>query len=490
MGDYWLFEDRGELHQFYLERDLDGPFDRIGRATSTDMLRWRECEEIRLGSGEGDWDRPENGLRTGFTLRHQDRYWTAYGAMDGGVEKIGWLVSDDLDSWQRVGSGPVMGPQLPWYEHRPEETIEFGCFWRDPHLIHRGGAWEAFVCARDAGGAHGGRGCIGRARSEDLLAWTYLPPIFAPGAFRGMEVPHYFALGGRHYFLWSTMSRKGIRLNSAKGQLGAGVYYCLADDFEGPYRLPEDPLLLGESSYVGRHVAFGGDDLFVHLNQREYDEEADRPSFGLPKRLGHNPDGSLSLHFWPPAASLWRDADPPTPTGPLEPWGLPGEWSVSDDTITGVSAFGPSAVWTRLSGGDLHLGCDLSLSPGCRGSVLLRGHGVRGEDTGLIFTVNDAERQFEIGSAGGVRSGLYLKLDQILPFDALPELAASLARRRYPLRLIARSEIVEAYLQDRLIFSRSFASLPAAGRIGFAADGGRLAIERLSVHPLERTREA
>ncbi len=482
MGDYWLFEDRGLAHQFYLKRDLDCPFDRIGHATSADLLRWRAQQDIQLGSREGDWDAPANGLRTGFTLRHGGRYWTAYGAMDGGVEKIGWLISDDLDDWQRIDSGPVMQPLPPWYEHRPEETIEFGCFWRDPQLIERDGAWEVFVCARDATGPHGGRGSIGRARSENLLDWTYLPPIFAPGVFRGMEVPHYFSFGGRHYFLWSTMSRKGVRLNSPKGQLTAGVYYCLADDAEGPYRLPDDPLILGESTYVGRHFAFGGDDLFVHLNQREYDEEADRPTFGLPKRLGHNPDGALSLHFWPPTESLWSGSEALTLEGPLEAWGLPGEWRVTSSAITGSSDFGPAAAWTNLAGGDVHLGCELSLSPGCRGSVLLRGGG----DGGLVFTVNDAEEQFEIGTASGVRSGLYLKLDEILPFAALPELEEVLVRRRYALRLLARAEIVEAYLQDRLIFSRSFASVAEEGRIGFAVDGGWLGIEQLNVHPLER----
>lgn len=59
-------------------------------------------------------------------------------------------------------------------------------------------------------------------------------------------------------------------------------------------------------------------------------------------------------------------------------------------------------------------------------------------------------------------------------------------RRRYALRLLARAEIVEAYLQDRLIFSRSFASVAEEGRIGFAVDGGWLGIEQLNVHPLER----
>ena len=155
--------------------------------------------------------------------------------MDGGVKKIGWLISDDLDDWQRIDSGPVMQPLPPWYEHRPEETIEFGCFWRDPQLIERDGAWEVFVCARDATGPHGGRGSIGRARLENLLDWTYLPPIFAPGVFRGMEVPHYFSFGGRHYFLWSTMSRKGVRLNSPKGQLTAGAYYSASPT------MPRDP---------------------------------------------------------------------------------------------------------------------------------------------------------------------------------------------------------------------------------------------------------
>ena len=483
MGDHWLFQGQNRVHLFYMKRDVGGRFERVGHATSMDLLQWTEHEDIEIHPREGDWDYQARISQTGYVVHAEGRYWMAYGARHAGTQKIGWLVSDDLYQWHRPSAEPVMWPQTDYYEHEGQQSVEVGYWWRDPCFVRVGDAWDAFVCARARQGPHGGRGCIGRARSRDLHHWEYLPPIYAPGRYRGMEVPHYFELKGYHYFLFSTMSRKGIRLNSPKGQLTAGVYYCLSTSYEGPYQMPKDHLLVGDNAYVGRHFQFDGEDLLTHLNQREYDEAEDRPTFGLPKRFAQGADGSLILRFWPKAAALWDGADQVLLSEPLDTMALPGQWDMASTAVTGSCEFGPSVVWTPAVCQDLHLTGEVELSLACRGSILLRGR----EKSGVIFTINCCERQFEIGTADGRPNGLYLHLAETIPFSAMPELAPQFKSRQFSVRLIARAEIVEAYVQDRLIFTRSFAGIFGEGHMGFAVDTGRMSIANLEINLIQST---
>lgn len=481
MGDYWLFVEKGLVHQYYLKKhEGDRHNQRIGHATSRELLHWEEQTDITIAPQVGDWDYKEKIGRTGYTIAHDGRYWMAYGAGDAGTEKVGWLLSDDLYTWSRPSARPAMWPQGEYYERAETGTVEFGHYWRDPCFVKVGEVWEAFACARTADGAHGGRGCIGRARSQDLRHWEYLPPIYAPGRYRGMEVPHYCALGGYHYFFFSTMSRKGIRLNSPKGHLTQGVYYCVARNYEGPYVVPRDHLLSGENTYVGRHLAFDGQDLYTHLNQREWDERTDRPTFGLPKRFGQEADGALYLKYWPGAAGLWQGVDPLPLQGPLAQLGLPGEWQLEDQRLSGFSAYGPAAAWLPVECNDLSLTCTLALTPGSRASILVRGQ----ENAGKLFTINDSEEQFEIGTFDGVRSGLYLHLLDNIPFAGIPRLREACGRRRFNVRLIARAEILEAYLDDVLVFTKSFQRTWPVGRIGCAVDTGRVELTDIAIHPM------
>ena len=479
MGDYWLFEHDGLVFQYYLKREVDGPFGRIGQAVSRDLLHWDEIDDIVIEPHAGDWDGAQRISRTGYTIEHGGRFWMAYGASEAAAEKIGWLVSDDLATWERPSSTPVMWPQTQHYEH-PDgaQTVEYGYYWRDPCFVRQGDHWEAFVCARSSHGPHGGRACIGRARSRDLEHWEYLPPVFAPGRYRSIEVPHYFELDGRHYFLFSTMSRKGIRLASPKGQLTSGVYYCMGEEYEGPYAVPADDLLVGENTYVGRHFAFQGEDLFAHLNQREWDEVGDRPTFGLPKRFGQRADGSLYLRFWSGASRLWAGSTPISlGVAPELMMSLPGDWQLDEErTLSGYSEYGPSAVWTGIEGSDFHLAFGMRVGHSARGSVLIRGD----ERGGAIFTINRAERQFEIGTAEGVRSGFHLKLADTIPFAATPEIDMAACESALSVRVLACAEIVEAYGDDVLVFSKSLATMNRSGRIGFTVDTGNIKVTDLA----------
>ena len=111
MGDHWMYEGQGLTHLFYMKRDVDGRFNRVGHATSDDLLHWEEHEDITIHPREGDWDYQNRITQTGYVIEHEDHYWMAYGSRDVLTQKIGWLVSDDLFHWNRPSSQPVMWPQ-------------------------------------------------------------------------------------------------------------------------------------------------------------------------------------------------------------------------------------------------------------------------------------------------------------------------------------------------------------------------------------------
>jgi beta-fructofuranosidase len=88
----------------------------IGHAVSTDLRRWRVLPDA-LGSGPaGDFD--DMATWTGSVLGHDGRWHMFYSgishAEDGEVQRIGLATSDDLVRWERHGVLLEADPR--WYE--------------------------------------------------------------------------------------------------------------------------------------------------------------------------------------------------------------------------------------------------------------------------------------------------------------------------------------------------------------------------------------
>lgn len=199
--DSWIADDGETYHLFHLKapRALGDAGLRhlaavVGHATSADLVEWTVRPDALLPGAPGSWD--DQALWTGSVVRGDDGGWrmfyTAVNSGGHGVkdQRIGVAESDDLFTWRRVGSEPVVSPDPRWYKTLsgtggPSET------WRDP-LVFRdpdGDGWHMLICARSVEAGPNDDGVLAHARSADLRTWELGPPVCAPGAgFGQLEV--------------------------------------------------------------------------------------------------------------------------------------------------------------------------------------------------------------------------------------------------------------------------------------------------------------
>jgi beta-fructofuranosidase len=176
----------------------------------------------------------------------------------GLVQRIGLATSTDLVQWTKHAANPVLEADPRWYE-----LLDRGAWhdqaWRDPWLFRERNddAFHALVTARANHGPSDGRGVIGHARSLDLLDWEVLPPLTQPGDAGELEVPQLVAANERFYLLFSTLAERWSARRAARRPAG-GTFYFVGDDSLGPFELPDDPALTADrdgSLYAGKLVA-------------------------------------------------------------------------------------------------------------------------------------------------------------------------------------------------------------------------------------------
>jgi beta-fructofuranosidase len=182
-------------------------------------------------------------------------------AEDDAVQRIGRATSADLVTWERHGA--ILEADPRWYETVGAGAAEE--HWRDPWAFRdpATGRFHVLVCARAATGPADGRGVIGHAWSADLEAREVGPPLSVPGELRQLEVPQLVRLGGAWRVLFSAtegdhsaarLARPGVR---AEG----GTHALTGDARLGPFALDRDDFVLGDargSWYAGRVVEHGG----------------------------------------------------------------------------------------------------------------------------------------------------------------------------------------------------------------------------------------
>lgn len=206
--DSWVADDGEDYHLFFLKasRHEDGMSSRhtsavVGHATSPDLVAWTEQPDA-LGPREGSWD--DLALWTGSVVRDDDGRWRMfYTAISrgGGLkdQRLGQAVSDDLVSWQRLGSAPLVTVDPRWYKTAVDDDTVSET-WRDPLVLPdpEGAGWHMLVCARAVDGARNDDGVLAHARSSDLASWTTYEPLTRPGAgFGQLEVAQVKEIDGR-----------------------------------------------------------------------------------------------------------------------------------------------------------------------------------------------------------------------------------------------------------------------------------------------------
>ena len=195
MWDSWLFQEGDDYHLFFLSKGD------IGRAVSQDLIHWKHLPKIPNMAASDDWD--NSGMRmTGCTVKHNGKYYLSYGSGKG--TPIGFIVSDDLVNWKRVGD-PVL-PQKPPYA--PGAWRDLSSYWNEEKK-----QWDGYLFGIDAKTK---LPSIAHVKSKDYLNWTYHEPNFisenytrVSDGFVYLEVPDLFEMDGKHYIMFSSIpSRK------------------------------------------------------------------------------------------------------------------------------------------------------------------------------------------------------------------------------------------------------------------------------------------
>src|SRR5262245_23686915 len=119
-------------------------------------------------------------------------------------QRIGFLTSDDLETWTPLADSLPFEPDSSLYRW----TATAWANARDPHLVLIQGIWHLLYCAwtPDAFAA------MGHAESTDLIHWTHHGPLLRLGDFPAppdLESPAVLFLQGKTYLYWSW---KGCRI--------------------------------------------------------------------------------------------------------------------------------------------------------------------------------------------------------------------------------------------------------------------------------------
>jgi len=239
----------------------------IGHARSVDLRTWDLLPDP-FGLGEtAEWD--DLALWTGSCVWSGDLWWMFYTGVstadDGDIQRIGAATSPNLLTWEKLVDNPLCTADPRWYEtYDPDAWYEEA--WRDPHVFPApdGEGFHMFITARTATGLPDRRGAIGHATSPDLLTWTAQPPVATPEMFGHMEVSQHVPIGDRHYAIFCAPREMEPTVASTQAWTGTG--YLIADELSGPYVPGPTPFVAADhtgTSYAGKIVDADGKLLFI-----------------------------------------------------------------------------------------------------------------------------------------------------------------------------------------------------------------------------------
>ena len=201
---------------------------------------------------------------TGSIIPHQGQWYMFYTGSKhsekGLIQRIGLATSDDLIKWCKHPENPLIVADPQWYELLDLKSWHDHA-WRDPFVFSHPetGMFHALITARAKDGIPDARGVIGHAQSSDLIHWDVLPPVTSPGEFGHLEVPQLVAIQNRYYLLFSVPGEHWSATRSARlGHDGVtGTHYTVAGNPLGPFRKLTDDFLVGDPTgrlYSGKII--------------------------------------------------------------------------------------------------------------------------------------------------------------------------------------------------------------------------------------------
>jgi beta-fructofuranosidase len=276
----------------------------IGHAVSQDLRNWQVLPDALHPSVKPAWD--DKSTWTGSIIKHNGLWYMFYTgtsrADQGNIQRIGLATSSDLITWEKHPQNPLIEVDSAWYELLNPDWEDQS--WRDPWIFQHPDTkdFHAFITARVKTGPPDGRGVIAHARSDDLIRWEVLPPVTESGEFGKLEVPQLVEISGNYYLLFCTLVSTTAAARAQRLGLPpvTGTHYLVADNPLGPFRYKTDQFLVGDevgSLYSGKLVKTSRGE-WVFLAWHYYD--SNREFIGElsdPYPVSIDEDGNLSVDW-------------------------------------------------------------------------------------------------------------------------------------------------------------------------------------------------
>jgi beta-fructofuranosidase len=184
-------------------------------------------------------------------------FYTGSSRTDGGlVQRIGSATSTDLLTWTKDVDRPPLEADPRWYEKLSPEWFDEA--WRDPYVVSADGGWAMLVTARAADGDPRERGVVGLCTSDDQVTWQVRPPLTLPGAgFGQLEVAQVCEVDGVPTLLFSCGTSELSEAGRARHGRG-GVFSVTGPSLLGPYGAASATRFPHDSLYAARLVPHDG----------------------------------------------------------------------------------------------------------------------------------------------------------------------------------------------------------------------------------------
>ena len=307
--DPWCMTVPGGVHLYHLQTARDEAGQRyenhLGHAFSTDLVHWEERCPVLGTCPERDDD--DMTPWTGSAIWHDNQAYLFY-TMRGSVTKgcsqaIGLAVSSDGNRFTRYPGNPVLIPD-PHHYATLENPVPGIRDCRDFHVIKapdRSGWYGYFATRRPAGDLlH--TSIIAGAYSDDLVHWEQFPaPVFAPDNCGCIEVPNVFKIGDLWYITCLTGLFYGAFNSFTDESIYNGTIYAVSDSPYGPFRQLEDNVLLGARTATCplslHHLIFDGKDYLLYTDREKHNHtDGGNPVHGTlttPKLLARDGDNLI-----------------------------------------------------------------------------------------------------------------------------------------------------------------------------------------------------